>query len=76
MKTVNMVTLFTVIAAGLNWGSVVWFGKDGVSALLGASTVATQLVYLGFALAALYQLLPLWLSFRLDEPAVQADRVS
>jgi uncharacterized membrane protein YuzA (DUF378 family) len=76
MKTVNIVTLGIVIAAGLNWGSVAWFEKDGVSALLGASTIATQLVYLVFALAALYQLLPLWLSLRLEEPDVQANRVS
>lgn len=76
MKAFNAATLGIIIAAGLNWGLAAWFGKDGVSALLGPSTIGTRLVYLGFALAALYQLLPLWLSLRLDEPEVQANRVA
>jgi uncharacterized membrane protein YuzA (DUF378 family) len=75
MKTVNIITLGIIIAAGLNWGSVAWFGRDGVSTLLGPSTFTTRLVYLGFALAALYQLLPLWLSLKLEESEVQANRV-
>lgn len=76
MKTVNLVTLGVTVAGGLNWGLVAWFGHDLVSVLFGVSSLGTRLVYLGIALAALYQILPLWLAIRLDEPAVQADRVA
>lgn len=75
MKAFNLVTLSVIIFGGLNWGAVSWFGEDMVSALLGRFTLATRTVYLAVALAALYQLVPLWLSFRLGELDVQADRV-
>lgn len=73
MKSINLITLAILIAGGLNWGMVSWFGEDVVSSLVGSSTVFGRFIYLTFGFAALYQLLPLWLSFRMTEPEVQAD---
>jgi hypothetical protein len=75
MKAINLITLGLVIVGGLNWGVESWFGEDAVSSLLGGSTTAARLVYLAFACAAAYQILPLWLSFRLGETQVQAEQV-
>lgn len=74
MKAVNLFTLGLVIVGGLNWGVESWFGEDAVSSLLGESTMAARLVYLSFACAAAYQILPLWLAFRFGETEVQAER--
>lgn len=73
MKSVNLITLAILIAGGLNWGMVSWFGEDVVSSLVGSSTLLGRFIYLTFGFAALYQILPLWLSFRITEPEVQAD---
>lgn len=73
MKSVNLVTLTILIIGGFNWGMVSWLGEDLVSFLVGSTSLPGRLIYLTFAFAALYQLLPLWLSFRMEEPVVQAD---
>lgn len=73
MKSINLITLAILIAGGLNWGMVSWFGEDVVSSLVGSSTLLGRFIYLTFGFVALYQILPLWLSFRMTEPEVQAD---
>ena len=54
MKYVNMVALILIIVGGLNWGLVGLADVNLVSALFGADTALTDLIYLLVGAAAIY----------------------
>jgi len=68
MKALNATALVLVIVGGLNWGLVGLFDFNLVSAIFGADTWITNLIYILVGLAALY-------SFVLLKP-VTDERVS
>ena len=59
MKALNIVTLILVIIGGLNWGLVGIFDFDLVSAIFGAESALTRLIFILVGLSALWQLVPL-----------------
>lgn len=54
MKALNVIALVLIIVGGLNWGLVGLFDFNLVSALFGADTWLTNLVYILVGLAAIY----------------------
>lgn len=72
MKTLNLVTLILTIVGGLNWGLVGIAEFDLVAALFGPDSAVSRTVYTLVGLSALYQLLPLTMAFRIDEPRAEA----
>jgi hypothetical protein len=75
MKALNVITLILVIVGGINWGLVA-MDFNLVSALFGADTALTNIVYGLVGLAALWQIVPLLRSARSGEVRAQANRVS
>jgi uncharacterized membrane protein YuzA (DUF378 family) len=74
MKTLNVLTLILVIVGGINWGLVGFANFDLVAALFGEGTGLTRAVYGLVGLSALYQIVPLMRTFRVDQPHAEAAR--
>ena len=74
MKALNLLTLVLVIVGGLNWGLVGAADFDLVAALLGDGSVLSRAVYVLVGLSAVYQLVPLFKAFQIDEPRAEAAR--
>ncbi len=53
-KTMDMIALVLMIIGGINWGLVALFRFDLVADILGDMSVATRVVYLLVALAAIW----------------------
>lgn len=60
MKAVDVTTFVIVVIGGLNWGLIGIFQWDLVSAIFGAGSVVTRIVYIIVGLSALWQLMPAW----------------
>lgn len=56
-KTLDCVSYALIIIGALNWGLVGFFGFNVVSALFGAMTTPTRIIYAIVGVAALYDLL-------------------
>ena len=69
MKPVNLITLLLVIVGGLNWGLVGLFSFDLVAAIFGEASVLSRIVYVLVGLSAVWQVVPLMVALRADEPA-------
>lgn len=54
MKYVNMIALILIIVGGLNWGLVGLADFNLVSAIFGADTALTNLIYILVGAAAIY----------------------
>lgn len=71
MRALNIISLILVIVGGLNWGLVGLFDVNLVSALFGAGSMLTRIVYILVGLAAVWQLIPLFRSFNEGETFAQ-----
>jgi uncharacterized protein len=58
MRALNLITLFLVIIGAINWGLVGAFDFNLVSALFGADSAVSNIVYLLVGLSGIYQLIP------------------
>lgn len=74
MKALNIITLILVIVGGLNWGLVGLFSFDLVAAIFGEGSALSRIVYIFVGLSAAWQLVPLFATFRANEPAAQRGR--
>jgi uncharacterized membrane protein YuzA (DUF378 family) len=72
MKSLNLITLILTIVGGLNWGLVGLAEFDLVAAVFGSGSDASRLIYALVGLSALYQILPLFRAFQIDEPRAEA----
>jgi uncharacterized membrane protein YuzA (DUF378 family) len=68
MKALNLTTLILVILGGLSWGLMGIASFDVVAALFGAGSFLTRAIYVIVGLSALWQLIPLFKAFQMDEP--------
>lgn len=59
MRALEITSLILIIIGGLNWGLVGLFNFNLVTAIFGAGSVLTTIVYIIIALAAIYQIMPL-----------------
>lgn len=71
MRALNIISLILVIVGGLNWGLVGLFDVNIVSALFGAGSMLTRIVYILVGLSAVWQLIPLFRSFNEGETFAQ-----
>lgn len=71
MKALNLTTLILVILGGLNWGLLGLANYDFVAMLFGAGSFMTRAVYIIVGLSALWQLVPLFKAFQIDEPGAE-----
>lgn len=58
MRALNLITLLLVIIGAINWGLVGAFDFNLVSALFGANSFLSNLIYILVGLSGLYQLVP------------------
>ena len=56
MKTLNYIAMILVVIGGLNWGLVGLFDFDLVSAIFGAMSLLTRLIFILVGISALYVL--------------------
>jgi hypothetical protein len=54
MKAINIIAIILVIVGALNWGLVGLFGFNLVSAIFGAMTVLSRLIYILVGIAGVY----------------------
>jgi uncharacterized membrane protein YuzA (DUF378 family) len=71
MKALNLTTLILVILGGLNWGLFGMANYDLVAVLFGAGSFLAKAVYILVGLSALWQLVPLFTAFQMDEPGAE-----
>jgi uncharacterized membrane protein YuzA (DUF378 family) len=71
MRLLNIATLVLLIVGGLNWGLVGVADLNLVDTIFGAGSVPARIIYVVVALAALYQLLPLFRSVAEPPPRVR-----
>lgn len=71
MKALNLTTLVLVIIGGLNWGLVGLAGFDLVATIFGAGSFLARAVYVIVGLSALWQIVPLFRAFQIDEPGAE-----
>lgn len=74
MKPLNLITLILTIVGGINWGLVGIAQFDLVAALFGEGSGLARTVYALVGLSALYQIVPLFKAFKIDEPRAEAAR--
>lgn len=74
MKTLNLITLILVIIGGLNWGLISLADLNIVSAIFGADTMLSNLIYALVGLSALYQLVPFVQAWQKGEVSTEAAR--
>ena len=72
MKALNLTTLLLTIIGGINWGLVGIANVNLVAAIFGANTGLERLIYVVVGLSALYQLVPFFRAWSIDE--VPAER--
>ena len=72
MKGLNLATLILVIVGGINWGLVGLADFNLVAALFGEDTVLSNAVYLLVGLSALWQLVPMFKAFQINEPIAES----
>jgi uncharacterized membrane protein YuzA (DUF378 family) len=71
MKPLNLITLIVLIVGGLNWGLVALANFDLVATLFGADSMVSRIVYILVGASALWQLIPLFESFKSSEASAQ-----
>lgn len=71
MRAMNLVTLLLVIVGGLNWGLVGLIDLNLVTAIFGAETMLTRIVYILVGISALWQLMPMVKGMGSGEVAAQ-----
>jgi len=64
MQPMNLITLILLIVGGLNWGLVGLADFDLVATLFGAGSMLSRIVYILVGASALWQLIPLFKSFK------------
>ena len=64
MQPLNLITLILLIVGGLNWGLVGLADFDLVATLFGAGSMLSRIVYILVGASALWQLIPLFQSFK------------
>lgn len=74
MKPLNLITLILLIVGGLNWGLVGLFNFDLVATLFGAASLLSRIVYVLVGASALWQLMPLFESFKSGEASALRGR--
>jgi uncharacterized membrane protein YuzA (DUF378 family) len=74
MKPLNVITLILLIVGGLNWGLVGLLNFDLVAALFGASSLLPRVVYMLVGASALWQLIPLFETFKSGEASALRGR--
>lgn len=74
MKAINLITLALVIIGGLNWGLLGLADFDLVAAIFGGQqSGGATLIYILVGISALWQLLPFFRAFQLNEPLAEAN---
>ena len=74
MKFINILTLVLVIVGGLNWGLVGLFDFDLVTAIFGAGSMLSRLVYILVGLSAAWQIVPLFAAIGSGELVAERGR--
>jgi len=74
MKPLNLITLILLIVGGLNWGLVGLADFDLVATLFGAGSLLSRVVYVLVGASAIWQLIPLFASFKSGEASAQRGR--
>lgn len=67
MKALNLITLILTIIGGINWGLIALADFNLVTALFGADSTLTNIVYALVGLSSLYQLIPFFRALQVGE---------
>jgi len=57
MKNLNYITMILVVIGGLNWGLIGLFDFDLVSAIFGAMSFLSRLIFILVGISAVYMLI-------------------
>lgn len=57
MKALDAIALILVVIGGVNWGLIGLFDYNLVSALFGADSIVTRVIYVVVGIAAIYALI-------------------
>lgn len=56
MKVLDVIAVILIIVGGLNWGLVGIFSFDLIATIFGIMSVVSRIVYILFAIGAIYQI--------------------
>jgi uncharacterized membrane protein YuzA (DUF378 family) len=68
MRSLNLITLLLAIVGAINWGLVGAFDFNLVSAIFGANSFVSNLIYILVGLSGLYQLVPFFQAISNHQP--------